>query len=404
MNKTSIIAPLVALLASTTAFAQTLTFPSSLHTGCLPNTATLTLTAAAPAGGTTFTLSSSNPALLTAPASVTVAEGLTSASIPVTTGHVDSNTVVTLTATGPSTVARNLTLRANAPVAMSAPNSMGPGQVSSGTFTLACTAPAGGQVVTMTSNSALMTVPATVTVAEGAVQGTFGLTAGDFTTASTVSVTAARGGVSRSRSITLKLPTPKTLSFNSSLPIGGTTSTGTVTLDVPAGASGVVVDIASQNTAVAAPAVSQVTVTSGQTTATFLVNTVVVNASTDVIFTAVGNGVTKQATLTVRPNRIENIRASQFAISTCRGVDAELQLLVPAGTAGATVPLTVDRNDIITLTPTELVFAEGEEAKPFTATTTAAPTTPQAGVITGTFNISKILKVNVVRTSPVGCP
>ena len=405
MRVHSFLAATAALLASVVAHADSLVFPAANHTGCLPLTATLTLTTAADVGGQVFDLTSSDDALLAAPPTATVAEGATSVVIPLNTGHVGENTIVTLTADdGTSTLNRSVTLRANAPISISAPSSLGPNAVSSGSFTLSCVAPAGGHIVTMTSTSASLAVPASVTVNAGEASAAFSLVAEDFSVSEAVFIAAARGGLSKSRRVTLKLPTPKTVAFASSIPIGGTPTTGTVTLDLAAGAAGVVVAISSDNPSLAGPDVDQVTVAAGNTQASFGITTQVTNTQAEVVFTATANGVSAVRTLTVRPNRVETIRTTQFTISACRGVDAEVELLVPAGADGASVALSVDRADLVTLTPAVLSYGEDVEDQPFTATTTAAPTTPQAAIISAELNITKILRVNVVRTSQVGCP
>jgi hypothetical protein len=76
------------------------------------STATVTLTASAPSGGTVVSLVSGNTAVATVPASVTVAVGATSATFPVTTAAVGTSTSVTLSATS-SGVTRTATLEVN---------------------------------------------------------------------------------------------------------------------------------------------------------------------------------------------------------------------------------------------------------------------------------------------------
>jgi hypothetical protein len=66
--------------------------------GGAASTATVTLSAAAPEGGTVVTLISSDPAVATVPANVTVLAGATSVSFPVTTTAVTAATPVTITA------------------------------------------------------------------------------------------------------------------------------------------------------------------------------------------------------------------------------------------------------------------------------------------------------------------
>jgi hypothetical protein len=63
------------------------------------STGTVTLTAAAPSGGALVSLSSSNTAVATVPASITIAAGATSATFAATTSSVAANTPVTISAT-----------------------------------------------------------------------------------------------------------------------------------------------------------------------------------------------------------------------------------------------------------------------------------------------------------------
>jgi hypothetical protein len=62
-------------------------------------TATLTMSAAAPAGGVTVSLASSAPQVIAVPASVSIPSGQASVSVPLQAGPVSQQTGVTLTAT-----------------------------------------------------------------------------------------------------------------------------------------------------------------------------------------------------------------------------------------------------------------------------------------------------------------
>jgi hypothetical protein len=80
-------------------------------TGGTSATGTVTLASAAPAGGTSVALSSSNTAVATVPAGVTVPEGQTSASFAVSTDSVSSSTSVTISASaGDATKSATLTV------------------------------------------------------------------------------------------------------------------------------------------------------------------------------------------------------------------------------------------------------------------------------------------------------
>ena len=81
-------------------------------TGGNPSTGTVTLTAAAPAGGVAVTLTSSNTGVATVPSSVTIPAGSTSATFTTTTASVTASTAVTITAAA-GAVTRTATLTVN---------------------------------------------------------------------------------------------------------------------------------------------------------------------------------------------------------------------------------------------------------------------------------------------------
>src|SRR5216684_4014650 len=94
-------------------------------------------------------------------------------------------------------------------------------------------------------------------------------------------------------------PTLSSVGLNPTSVTGGSSSTGTVTLDGPAPSYGAVVSLSSSASAATVPA--SVTVASGATSATFTVNTTAVTASTPVTVTATYGGAMKTASLTVNP-------------------------------------------------------------------------------------------------------
>ena len=275
--------------------------PASVVGGA-SSTGTVTLSGPAPAGGAAVTLTSSNTAAAQVPASVTVAAGATSATFTATTSPVVSTTAVTITASYNS-VSRTATLTVTAaPAALSAvglsPTSVVGGASSTGTVTLNGPAPAGGAVVTLTSsNTAAAQVPASVTVAAGATSASFTVTTSPLTSNGTPRIYATYGTVTLSATLTVTAPVAAALVLDPTRVSGGTPSTGTVTLNGPAPAGGMIVTLASNRTAVAQVPAS-VTVAAGQTTATFTVTTSAVTSTRTATISA-RRGVTVRATLTV---------------------------------------------------------------------------------------------------------
>ena len=97
---------------------QSFSLNPSTVAGGAGSTGTVTITTTAPAGGTTVILSSSNPALATVPATVTVPAGATSATFPITTTAVAFDQSATIDATYAGTLQTKLTV--TAPVAANA--------------------------------------------------------------------------------------------------------------------------------------------------------------------------------------------------------------------------------------------------------------------------------------------
>jgi probable HAF family extracellular repeat protein len=84
------------------------------------------------------------------------------------------------------------------------PNSVTGGNPSTGTVTLTSAAPSGGQLVTLSSsNTAVATVPASVTVAAGAASRSFTITTAVVAVSTNVTISATSGGVTRTAGLTV---------------------------------------------------------------------------------------------------------------------------------------------------------------------------------------------------------
>jgi hypothetical protein len=89
------------------------------------------------------------------------------------------------------------------------PSTVTGGNSSQCAVTLTGAAPSGGAVVTLSSsNTAVATVPASVTVAAGATSASFTVTTRSVTASTPVSISAAYGGVTRTATLTVTAPTP----------------------------------------------------------------------------------------------------------------------------------------------------------------------------------------------------
>ena len=281
--------------------------PTSV-TGGNSSTGTVTLSGAAPAGGATIALSSSNTAAATVPSSVTVAAGVTSATFTVSTSAVAASTTVTISGTySGATRSASLTVTPAPPppptlssLALN-PTSVVGGNSSTGTVTLSGAAPAGGATVALSSsNTTVAQVPSTVAVAAGATSATFTVSTSAVASSTTVTISATYSGATGSAPLTVTPappppPTVSSLTLNPANVFGGQSSTGTVTLTGPAPAGGAQVLLSSSNSAARVP--SSVIVPAGATSATFTVNTSFVLISTSATISASYNGTARTATL-----------------------------------------------------------------------------------------------------------
>ena len=248
------------------------------------------LTGPAPSGGATVTLSSSNSSLAPVPASVVIPAGSQVASVSITTGTVTAVTDVTITATLPSgSVTHQLQIDPPgtvSSVSLSPATTTGTGG-SSGTVTLSAPAPSGGTTVNLaSSNPSVASVPATMTVPGAQTSGGFTVSTANPASSTTATITASIGSSSASATLTVNpqpppAPALQSVTVSPGSVSGGSTATGTVTLNVAAPSGGAQVLLASSNSG-AASVPASITIPAGAASATFTVHTASVSSTTTV--------------------------------------------------------------------------------------------------------------------------
>jgi hypothetical protein len=176
------------------------------------------------------------------------------------------------------------------------------GGTATGTVTLTSAAGSGGALVALSTASGAVAVPASLTVAQGATSATFGITTSPVTLSTSTTISASYGGVTRTTTFTVSpavAPALAGVTLASTSVVGGTSTTGRVTLSAPAGTGGAVVSLRSANaTLVGVP--SSVVVSPGATSATFTVTTAVTKRNATVGIYATYAGVTKTVSMTVK--------------------------------------------------------------------------------------------------------
>src|SRR5690606_8266420 len=206
----------------------------------------VTLSGAAPAGGTSVTLASDSASAVV-PASIVVSAGASSAVFTVTTTSVAAETDATISASSGG-VTRTAVLRVTpAPVtggsiaAVAARNDdvIG-GDNSTGTVTLATPAPSGGVHLALSSDDEVVEVPSTLTIPAGATTATFEIKTEPVTATRQVRITIAfepaqttldggRGATTSTVLTILVLPKPEPTLASINPTSGDRSSTVTVT-------------------------------------------------------------------------------------------------------------------------------------------------------------------------------
>jgi len=261
----------------------------------------LTLAAVAPTGGAVIQLTSSDPAALPVPATVTIAAGESQALVRLFYGQVTSPTPVTVTATyagstrSASATALPTSLKRLGPT----PNAVTGGAQTPVFIELNGAAPAGASV-TLTSSSSLLTPPSTVTVHEGGFLEQILVPTQPVSTTTTVTLTAAWRGSSVSMDVTLRPGVPPAVwTVERPTTTGSEGSTARVAIDVLQ-PTDITFTLTSSNPDIAFMSPT-VTIPAGSPHAGVLIQTRNPAAQTTVTLSVSGGGVTRTGTLTVNP-------------------------------------------------------------------------------------------------------
>jgi hypothetical protein len=386
----------------------------TLATNPLPSGVTtivsVQLSGAVSANGATINLTSSNPAAAPVPATITMPGNTAFTQFQMQAGQVTTSTPVTVTATlnsGSASATFNVLPPSLKSLSIS-PSTISGGTQPQGTVMLNGEAPAGGAVVTLSSDNAAVSPPAQVTVAPGNFSVSFGIPTSTVTTSTTATITANWNGVSTQAPLTLtpqQQPTSLTLSPTSTVGTGGS-SFATVAVASPP-TSDLTLPVTSSNPAVASVPGS-VTIPAGATRGGFNIFTTSVAAQTVVTISVSGGGVTLSAPLTVTPQAsgptLSSLSLSPTSVvggSTSQGT-VTLSGAAPSG--GTMVTLSSGNTNVATVPPSVTVPA-GSSSAGFTVTTkaVAAASSVVISAISGA-TMTATLTVNPAPAGPLPAP
>jgi hypothetical protein len=248
------------------------------------------------------------------------------------------------------------------------PTSVVGGNTSIGTVTLTAPAPNGGAVVSLSSsNSPVANVPSGVTILSGNTSATFSITTYQVSNSTSVTITASYAGTTGTANLGVTAVQLSSLTLSPTSVVGGNTSTGTVTLTAPAPNGGAAVSLSSNNSSVASVQAS-VTVASGNTKATFTVNTSPVSISNSVTITASYAGTTKTANLTVTAIQLSSLTLSPTSVVGGNISTGTVTLTAPAPNGGAAVSLSSNNSSVASV-QASVTVAGGNTKATFTVNT-----------------------------------
>src|SRR3954454_24921133 len=360
---------------------------SLTHAGQASTKGTVFLSERAPAGGTVVSLTSSDPAHASVPASVTILAGSQQVDYTVTLTTPTARTNVNITASIPGrSVTESIDMHP-APTDFSFFVTGGATSIKGGTdvpFTVNLNEPSavGGTVISFSSDHPTAApVPATVTYPEGISGGGFTMHVGTVTAPTPVTLTATVGAVTHTLTVTV---TPGALlssvSLNPATLTGPGGATGTVTMtESPPGLQTLHIPLSSSNPAVASVP-SEVTVTNA-TTGNFTITVNQVTTPQTVTITATFAGQSKTATLTVNPPgtapapNLSSLSFSPASVTAGTSSTGTVRLSSPAPPGGRSVSLS-SPNAAVTV-PASVSVPSGQTSATFTATTqTVTTSTP----------------------------
>ena len=246
--------------------AELSTFETNPSTvvGGNPSSGTVVLSVGAPEGGALISLSSSNPAVASVPATVLAPSNSFTGTFAFTTSPVTATTTVTITAAYNGTT-RTATVTVTPAVAEPLPSvqslTLTPSSVAGGanalaTVTLSSAAPQSGAVVSLSNeNTVAASMPASVTVLAGARTASFNISTTVVSVTTPLSILASYNTTNRSAVLTVMPPAgpPPPPPQNATLSV---TATGRSGERVTSNPSGISVNTGSSGAASFAPGTS----------------------------------------------------------------------------------------------------------------------------------------------------
>ena len=276
------------------------------------------------------------------------------------------------------------------------PQSSVGGRTISSTITLS-TAQSIPTTINLGSDNASVVVPASVTIDAGQTSKTFTIETKPVGAYTQTNITATLGTQTRTAQLDLL---PPTVRIRISPPVVSSESTAkaTITLSGNAPTGGLVVELESDESAASVP--SSITVPEGQKTATFNITAGKVTEETYAYITATIDGVSSEASLTIRPKSIKptTLSITESLVGGAIGTGT-ITLSDPAPEGGLDVDLATN-NAAVSL-PLLVKVAEGSKTANFSFSTSAVSNTITA-TVSAKANGATVTDTIEVKVRPLG--
>jgi uncharacterized protein (TIGR03437 family) len=266
-----------------------------------------------------------------------------------------------------------------------------------GTFTATVSlngvARTGGFLVALSTTSLAAPVPSTVTIPAGAASLDTTISTTAVNTVQTGTISAKAGNVTVSNTFEVDPANQAQLSSISATPtstLGGRTIQGTVTLAGPAPSSSVVVQVASDNTALQPP--SSVTVPPNASSVNFAITTLAVNATVSVNLAATLNHNTVSSTVKLLP--LFSLSLDSSTVIGGNTVTGTLTLAEAAPVTGATISL-VSTDNAAAQVPVNVRIAAGQTTGTFAITTISVTVARTATISASYMTVTQTAQLTV---------
>ncbi len=265
-----------------------------------------------------------------------------------------------------------------------------------GSLTLSEAAPAGGEIVSLTSSSKAASVPASVTVTAGATSATFAVsTLASLSSNVAVNITASSNGSSQVAALAVNAETVSGLSLSLSSVTAGSSVTGTVTLAHPAPAVGVTVTLGGQATGASYP--TSITIGSGKSSDTFTITTSSVVSAVNITVSADLNGSNLKAKLAIEPQVSYKVSLSPATVTGGASSTMTVTLASAAPAGGLTFSLASSKTAVATVGSPTLTIAAGKTSGTVSISTVTQTSTQTVSIIANLGSTSESADLKVLK-------